>query len=160
MNIGVKGVRFDSFFQVAFELLEEPPALCVERDKPVVGESEHPLVPLCGEHDAIGACLADTVSGAVVYIIPTAIIKIASALCFSSKTKKIISARNIIACILSAILCVGGYYIAEVVILGFDLVVPLASVPFNLIQAVSSVAIFLVLGAVFDKTNLKNKFIK
>ena len=109
---------------------------------------------------AIGACLADTVSGAVVYIIPTAIIKIASALCFSSKTKKIISARNIIACILSAILCVGGYYVAEVIILGFDLVVPLASVPFNLIQAVSSIAIFLVLGAVFDKTNLRNKFIK
>ena len=46
---------------------------------------------------------------------------------------------------------------AEVIIYGCGFIVPLASVPFNLIQTVASAVLFISIAVVFDKTGLKKK---
>ena len=108
---------------------------------------------------AVGAGLADILSGAPLWAPATILIKAASALFFTSKKETVLCTRNAIACAVGAVLCVGGYYIAEVIIYGCGFVVPLASIPFNLIQTVSSAVLFISVSAVFDKTGLKKKLI-
>lgn len=104
---------------------------------------------------AIGGALADVASGAPLWVIPTILIKAFSALCLTSKKETILCARNFIALIIGAVLCCGGYYIAEVIIYQCGFVVPLASLPFNLIQTASSAVLFIAIGVLFDRAGLK-----
>ena len=106
---------------------------------------------------ACGGALADIASGGILWVVPTIIIKSLSALMLTSKKDTVICARNLIALIFGAIFCVGGYYIAEVVIYGCGFIVPLASVPMNLIQTGASAALFIAAGVIFDRMGLKNK---
>ena len=109
---------------------------------------------------AVGGGFADGLSGAVMWIIPTIIIKSLMTLSLSSKSKRIITKRNIFAVIPGAILTVGGYYLAEVVIYSCGWTVPLASVPFNVIQAVGSAMLFIVIGFALDKARIKDIIFK
>ena len=106
---------------------------------------------------AVGAGLADVLGGAPLWAPATIIIKAVSALAFTSKKQTLLCARNLIACAVGAVLCVGGYYLAEVVIYGCGFAIPLASIPFNLIQTVASAVLFISIAVVFDKTGLKKK---
>lgn len=105
----------------------------------------------------IGGGLSDILGGAPAWVWATVIIKGLSALFFTSKKEKIICAQNVVALFIGAVLCVGGYYLAEVVIYSCGFVIPIASIPFNIVQTVSSAVIFLIIGAVFDKTNIRKK---
>lgn len=109
---------------------------------------------------AIGGALSDIASGAPLWVLPTILIKAFSALCFTSKKDTILCARNYIACIIGAILCCGGYYIAEVLIYNCGFIVPLASVPMNLIQTGASAVLFIAIGVIFDRMGLKNRLMK
>ena len=113
--------------------------------------------PYAASAAAIGAGLADIASGAVAWAPATVLIKALSALFFTSKKEKVLCTRNVIACIFGAVICCGGYYLAEVLIYGCGFAVPLASVPLNLIQTVSSALLFISAAVIFDRTGLKKK---
>ena len=106
---------------------------------------------------AIGAGLADIASGAPAWVWATVIIKALSALCLTSKKQTVLCTRNIIALFIGAVLCVGGYYLAEVVIYGCGFIVPIASIPFNLIQTGASAVLFIAVAVLFDRMNLKQR---
>ena len=107
----------------------------------------------------IGASFADLMAGYALYIPATAIIKALTVLLISSKTKKIICTRNLLALIPAALVCAGGYYIYESIIYK-SFASPLASVPFNLVQSVCGGVLFAVLGVLIDKNSGMSKIFK
>ena len=106
---------------------------------------------------AIGGGMADYLSGFAVWVLPTVLIKSAEAALFTSKNSKTVCKHNIIAVILSSVVCIGGYYLAEGLIYG-NFTAALASIPTNLIQVIGSAVLFVFLGMSLDKTGFK-KFI-
>lgn len=105
---------------------------------------------------AIGAALADGLSGFAIWVIPSVIIKSLTALAFSCKAEKIISKRNLLALIPAFIICAGGYYLAEV-IMTQNLIAPLAGIPGYIIQVGLSSALYIVLGFALDKMGFKRR---
>ena len=103
---------------------------------------------------AIGGGLADYLSGFAVWVLPTVLIKSAEAAMFTSKENKIVNRHNIIAVILSSVVCVAGYYLAEGILYG-NFVSALASIPTNLVQAVGSAVLFIFVGMSLDKTDIR-----
>ena len=107
---------------------------------------------------AVGAGLADLI-GYPLYAPGTIIIKMLMVLFFSSKKEKMLCVRNITAVVPAGIVCVGGYYLYEV-ILTKSFAAPVAGIVFNVAQAAASAVIFLVIGFTFDKMKLRDKIIK
>ena len=105
---------------------------------------------------AIGAGLADAMTGFVLWSPATVVVKALMAMMFTSKSDKIITVRNMIAVVPAGIICVAGYYFYEV-ILTFSFTVPLVSIPFNLIQAGLSGVIYIIFAFTLDKINIKTK---
>ena len=114
-------------------------------------------VPYAVVGSAVGAALADVLSpGGVVWVIPTLIIKALMVLPFTSKSAKIIPVRNIMACVISGVICMGGYYVAEAVMTG-NWMSPLASLWAGFIQSGGSAAVFLVIAFALDKAGIKQR---
>lgn len=114
---------------------------------------------------AIGGLLADGLSGAAIWIPATVVIKALTALCFSSKTKKIVTVRNILAIIPAFILCFLGYGLYEAIFIlgGFSWTVFMAAMTqiwSYAIQVIASSILYIAVGLVLDKTDFKNKFLK
>ena len=109
------------------------------------------LVAGCG-----GALLADCLTGYAIWAPASIVIKAFSVLCFSRRSARILTTRNIIALIPAAILCTGGYYLYEVVLTG-NYVAPLAGVPGYVTQSVLSMTLFIFLGLALDKINIKKR---
>lgn len=105
---------------------------------------------------SIGGGLADGLSGAIIWVIPTIIIKPLLALFFTSNNKKILCMKNIIGIFIAGIVGVFGYFIAESIIYG-SFIVALASVPLQLIQPIGSGITFIIAGYALDKINIKEK---
>ena len=103
---------------------------------------------------AIGGGLADYLSGFAVWVIPTVLIKSIEAAMFTSKENKTVNKHNIIAVVLSSVVCIAGYYLAEGLIYG-NFTAALAGIPTNFIQAVGSAALFLFMGISLDKTGFR-----
>ena len=99
----------------------------------------------------IGAGLSDLASGFPLWILPTALIKCACALCFTSKKEKMFCRRNVIALAASALITVGGYYVFGALIYG-DPIAPLYEIPFNAVQSIAGIALFTAFGFGFDKS--------
>ena len=108
---------------------------------------------------AIGALLADVLTGYAVWAPGSIIIKDLTAMLFSYKAKKIISARNTFMLIPATAICVGGYYLYEVLIYG-SFVGALAGIPGSLIQSVASSIVFIFAGFAMDKTNFRKKIFR
>lgn len=106
---------------------------------------------------AIGAGLADVLSGGIIWIIPTIIIKGITTLLFTSKNRNIINKRNIIALLLSGIFGVLGYYLYGVLITG-NFITPLITLAMEIVQPIISGIIFIIIGLSLDKINFKDKF--
>ena len=106
---------------------------------------------------AIGAGLADCLSGAMIWLIPTLIIKSVTVLAFTSKTDRVICKRNVLATVIGGVISIGGYYLAEVIITGGNFLAPLATISGGVIQSVGSAAIYLLVGFALDKAGLKAK---
>ena len=128
-----------------------------------------PAAMLCG---ALGGTLADILGGYTLYVIPTLIIKSLIALPFNSRDKKIITKRNLIALIFSALITVTGYYLADAFIIAYSQSasaadfgkIILTAVPWtsalyglvgNLVQAAAGAAVFAAIGTALDKINVK-----
>ncbi|QNK40373.1 TIGR04002 family protein [Caproicibacter fermentans] len=104
----------------------------------------------------IGEALSDGLTGSAVYVLPTLLIKSAMVLCFASAAKSIVTKRNLIACAAAGGICVAGYYLTEVVLLG-SFAAPVAEIPGNLIQAAASAVIYILVGRAFDRMKLKSR---
>lgn len=103
----------------------------------------------------IGEALSDALTGSLLFALPTLVIKSCMALCFTSKRMTILCKRNILALFLAGGICVGGYYLTEV-ILFHNVFAPLAEIPLNVVQVAASGVIYVLVGATFDRAKMKN----
>lgn len=103
---------------------------------------------------ALGALLADCLTGYALWAPGSALIKAVTVFCLSSKASKIVCKRNLIGLIPTWFICVGGYYLYEGIITG-NFAAPLAGIPGNITQTLLSSVLFILLGKAFDKMKIK-----
>ena len=108
---------------------------------------------------AVGAMLADCLTGFAIWAPGSMIIKVLIALLFTCKGRKVISLRNILMLIPAAIISIAGYYFYEVLITG-NFVSSLAGIPGSTIQAVTSSLVFIATGFAMDKFNIKRTLLE
>ncbi len=104
---------------------------------------------------AVGGGIADLVSGAGAWMLPTMLIKPLAALLFTSRSHKLACPRNTAALIYGGFVTVAGYYLAEVVLTGGNWLAPAVSVWANVIQAAGSAAVYLVMAVAIDRFHVK-----
>lgn len=113
---------------------------------------------------ALGGALADVLCSYAIYAPVTFVIKGVTACFFKSiydrraklrPSAKIVSGRNVLGLASYIILCIGGYFIFEVIV--YDLAGALAAAPMNFIQGVTSAALYAVFGIVLDKSRAFGK---
>lgn len=107
---------------------------------------------------AIGAGLADVLTGYSIWAPATLVIKAVTACFFTSKAPTFLCKRNYLALIPSFVLCAGGYYLYESVITG-NFIAPAAGIIGYTTQVVLSSVVYLVLGKVMDKAGLKSRLV-
>ena len=103
---------------------------------------------------AVGAMLADVLTGFAIWAPGSMVIKALAAMLFSSKGKRVLSLRNCLVLIPAAVISIAGYYFYEVIITG-SFVASLSGIPGSAIQAVTSSLVFVVTGLTMDKFNIK-----
>ena len=108
---------------------------------------------------AVGALLADLLTGYAIWAPGSVIIKTLIALLFTCKSEKILSVRNILMILPSAFITILGYYFYEAMITA-NFIVPLAGMIGSAIQSVASGAVFIALGIAMDKYKFKRKFME
>lgn len=106
----------------------------------------------------IGGGLSDFLSGAVVWVIPTMIIKPFLVLAFTNKSEKILCRRNIIASILAIFITYIGYSIANGIFVG-NIFLGFSAASLDIVQGVSSSIIFIIIGSILDKIGVFNKVV-
>lgn len=119
--------------------------------------------PYCLVAGALGGALADIISGFAVWSIPTAIIKMLNVLpfaifCKKSKMNKILCKQIIFMTIVSGVITILGYFIAECIL--YSVASATLSIIGNTIQAVASGIIFIIMATALDKINFKSKISK
>lgn len=103
---------------------------------------------------ALGGGLADLMSGAAIWIIPTMIIKPLTAVWFTNKKTTFLNKHNAWALLLAGIVSNVGYYFAEVIFSG-NWIAPLFTQWGGLVQSGGSAIIFVLVALALDKANLK-----
>jgi uncharacterized repeat protein (TIGR04002 family) len=103
---------------------------------------------------SVGAGLANLTLGLTVYIPATVLIKPLNAFFFSSKSEKIICRRNIIALIPATLVTPVCYGVYEAAVVGNYAWV--AAAYGNTAQALTSAALFLIIGTALDKVGIKS----
>lgn len=111
--------------------------------------------PYAAAAAAIGGGLADFISGAPIWILPTMIIKPLTAIWFTNRGK-LLCKRNAAALLLAGITSNAGYYFAEVILTG-NWIAPLATQWGGLVQSGGSALVFLVIAAALDRVNIKRR---
>lgn len=107
---------------------------------------------------AVGEALADVASGWFTYAPVTLIVKVLIALPFvlvNKKSEKILTPLTALLTIPAGIVTIGGYFIGDLII---DKAYAVVNIPGNVIQAVGSAVIFIVLAAALDAAKMKKKF--
>lgn len=115
---------------------------------------------------SIGGAAADILAGAAVWAIPTAIIKALNALPFAliyklkltKSPEKILNKQTAFMPLISGIITVFCYFIAEGLMYTFPAALP--SVPLSCVQAAGSAIIWYIAAAALDKMNFKSKIFK
>ena len=107
---------------------------------------------------AVGAALADCLTGFAIWAPGSIIIKVVAVLFFSRKSHKIVSLKNILALLPAIAICVGGYYLYGALLAG-NFVAPLSEIPGNVTQSVLSSVVFILLGFALDKLKLKDNIL-
>lgn len=113
-------------------------------------------LPYAAAAGAIGAGLADVLSGYAIFAPGTIIIKGLTALCFSAAAQKVITRRNLIGIVPSLIICVGGYLAYETILTG-QFGAALSGAPGNVVQVVASGVLYYALGTMMDKMQFKSR---
>lgn len=104
---------------------------------------------------AIGAGVADLVSGAPIWVLPTMIIKPLTAVWFTSRGR-LLGRRNVLALFLGGLVNTVGYYLAEVLFSG-NWLAPLATQWGGIIQSGGSALVFVLAAAALDKMDMKRR---
>ena len=105
---------------------------------------------------AMGAALADVLTGYAIWAPGSMLIKALSAVLFTSRGSRILTVRNALALIPAAAISTVGYYLYEAMIVG-SLLAPLVSIPGTIVQAVASSIVFVVAAVAVDKMHIKSK---
>lgn len=106
---------------------------------------------------AIGSGLADLLSGAPQWILFTVVIKGVMPLMFTSEHDTVLCKRNTLGTVLAGVLCIVGYYFAEVLLYG-NWIAPLLAIPLGgLVQSGAAVLLFLLGGALLDRVRFKQQ---
>lgn len=103
---------------------------------------------------AVGAMLADLLTGFAIWAPGSMVIKAFVAMLFSCKGKKIMTPRNALMLLPAAAISIAGYYFYEALITG-NFVAPLSGIPGSIVQAAASSFVFAVTGLTMDKLNIK-----
>lgn len=115
-------------------------------------------LPYAAAVGAVGAGLADLLSGYAVWMPATLVIKAVTACFFSRKGEKIITVRNMIALVPALLLCAGGYTAYEALVID-DLKTAAAAIPSYCVQIGASAVLYILLGFGLDRINFKKKFL-
>lgn len=107
---------------------------------------------------AVGAGLADILSGGAIWAPASIIIKSMIVLCFTGKDKKLINKRNILALLGAAVITCGGYYVYEG-LLYHNWAAAVPGIVMNFLQVLISAIIFVVLGLALDSLKIKLKLV-
>ena len=97
-----------------------------------------------------GAMFADLLTGYAIWAPGSMIIKGLLALLFTCKANKILTKRNLVMLLPATLISVVGYYLYTA---------SLSGIPSSLIQALASSIVFVVIGAVMDKYDVKKKML-
>lgn len=109
---------------------------------------------------AIGEGLADVAGGFAAYAPATVIIKILMALPFifvRGEGKKLFTLKASLMTIPAALINVGGYFLADLII---SRAYAFVDIPGNIVQSVASAIIFIILAAALDKAKIIDKISK
>ena len=105
---------------------------------------------------AVGALLADCLTGFAILAPGSVIIKAVTVLLFTARENKIITRRNLFALLPAAVVCAGGYYLYEALVYG-NFVAALVGIPASITQSAASSVLFVSIGLAADKMNLKSR---
>lgn len=106
---------------------------------------------------AIGGGLADILSGYATYAPFTIVVKALLTIAFTSKNEKILTKRNWLAPLSGLIITPGIYFAADAILYSVAGAVP--GIVWNVCQAAASLFVYYIIGAAFDKMELKSKLI-
>ena len=107
---------------------------------------------------AVGAGLADLLSGYSIWAPATLVIKALTACFFTSRAPSFLCRRNLWALLPAAALCGAGYYLYECAITG-NFAAPAAGIPGYLIQSALSSLVYLALGRALDRAGIKGRLV-
>lgn len=107
---------------------------------------------------AVGAGLADLLSGYSIWAPATLVIKALTACFFTSRAPSFLCRRNLWALLPAAALCGVGYYLYECAITG-NFAAPAAGIPGYLIQSALSSLVYLALGRALDRAGIKGRLV-
>lgn len=115
---------------------------------------------------AVGGGIADLLAGAAVWAPVTAVIKALNVLPFAvmysakitKSPNKIVNKATVAMPVISGLITIFGYLLAEGIMYSFP--TAWTSVPFSIVQASGSAAVYWILGASLDKLNFKNRLFK
>ena len=108
---------------------------------------------------ALGAMLADLLTGFAIWAPGSMIIKGLLALLFTCRSAKIVTKRNLFMLLPAALISAVGYYLYEALIMG-NFIAPLAGIPASLIQAAASSIVYAAIGIAMDRYDLKKKMME
>ena len=108
---------------------------------------------------AVGALLADLLTGFAIWAPGSMIIKGLLALLFTCKSNKILTKRNLFMLLPAALISAAGYYLYEVLVIG-SFTASLVGIPGSLVQALASSIVYVAIGAAMDKYNVKKKMLE
>lgn len=104
---------------------------------------------------AIGAGLADVLSGAPIWVLPTVIIKPLIAVWFT-RHGCMLCRRNLLGLVMGGLVSNCGYYLAEVIMSG-SWATPMITQWGGLIQSAGSAVLFLIVAGVLEKLQLRKR---
>ena len=104
---------------------------------------------------AIGGGLADLLT-APMWTIPTIFVKVLITVPFTSKKKNIVNTRNIVATVLAYFISATGYFLAEILVFGYEIAF-FTSFLGSLVQSVGSVVVFVTFGVALDKVQIRKR---
>ncbi len=113
---------------------------------------------------AIGGGLADVLSGAAIWAVPTVVIKAVMVFPFTAKKSAFLCKRNLMAPLLAGVVGVVGYFVAECVLVRLAggawaaaATGAAAAVLPNVMQEVAGAVAFFALGAAMDRLRVKER---
>lgn len=108
---------------------------------------------------AVGAGLADLLSGYSIWAPATLVIKALTACFFSCKAPTFLCRRNYLALIPAWLLCIGGYYLYESVVITGNFITPAAGITGYITQVTLSSLLYVALGKALDRGSLKQRLV-